>query len=170
MFHYPSLLFSSHFSSLPGAITHAGSWPTQEVASNHLYPWPCPSNFWLTASLHPPSLHPSIWGLVFPLAFCPPACPRWFSYTVDYKILLALGLYSDKTFQVPILKHRQVRLRFTLPRLILWVFVTSFFTGVGCQPAAQPPTWRTRVPLIVWAITFDLSGKGDPTSSKLPPA
>jgi hypothetical protein len=26
------------------------------------------------------------------------------------------------------------------------------------------------VPLLVWAITFDLSGKGDPTSSKLPPA
>ena len=26
--------------SLPGATTHAGFWPTQEVASNHLYPWP----------------------------------------------------------------------------------------------------------------------------------
>jgi len=35
-----------------------------------------------------------------------------------------------------------------------------FFTG----------TWRTRVPLLVWAITFDLFGKGGPTSSKLPPA
>ena len=45
-----------------------------------------------------------------------------------------------------------------------------FFTGAGCQPAAQPSTWRTTVPLLVWAITFDLSGKGDPTSSKLPPA
>ena len=31
--------------SLPGTTTHAGSWPTQEVASNHLYPWPCSSNF-----------------------------------------------------------------------------------------------------------------------------
>ena len=46
--------------SLPGATTHAGSWPTQEVTSNHLYPWPCFSNFWLPASLHPSSLHPSI--------------------------------------------------------------------------------------------------------------
>ena len=72
-----------HFTSLPGTTTHAGSWPTQEVASNHLYPWPCSSNFWLPASLHPSSLHPSIWGLAFPLAFCPPACPRWFSYMVD---------------------------------------------------------------------------------------
>ena len=26
------------------------------------------------------------------------------------------------------------------------------------------------MPLLVWAITFNLSGKGDPTSSKLPPA
>jgi len=65
--------------ALPGVTTHAGSWPTQEVASNHLYPWPCSSNFWLPASLHPSSLHPSIWGLAFPLAFFPPACPRWFS-------------------------------------------------------------------------------------------
>jgi len=84
--------------------------------------------------------------------------------------LTAPGLYNDRTFQVPILKHRQARFRFTLQRLILWVFVTNIFTGVGRQPASQPPTWRTRVPLLVWAITFDLSGKEDPTSSKLPPA
>jgi hypothetical protein len=29
----------------------------------------------------------------------------------------------------------------------------------------QPPTWRARVSLFVWIITFDLSGMGDPTSS-----
>ena len=40
-----------------------------------------------------------------------------------------------------------------------------FFMGWGCQPHAQFPTWRTRVSLLVWVITFDLSGKGDPTSS-----
>jgi len=34
---------------------------------------------------------PSLLGLVFPLAFCPPACPRWFSYKVDY---LAFVLYA----------------------------------------------------------------------------
>ena len=84
--------------------------------------------------------------------------------------LLAPGLYNDKTFQVPILKHRQVRLRLRHLRLILWVFVISAFIGVGRQPADQPPTWRTRVLLLAWAITFDLSGKQDPTSSKLPPA
>jgi len=33
-----------------------------------------------------------------------------------------------------------------------------------------PPSWRARVSLLVWAITFELSGIGDPTSSKLPPA
>ena len=31
------------------------------------------------------------------------------------------------------------------------------------SPPPNPPTWRTRVPLLVWIITFDLSGKGDPT-------
>ena len=32
------------------------------------------------------------------------------------------------------------------------------FTGWGYQPHAQPPTWRTRVSLFVWVITFDMSG------------
>ena len=87
-------IITHHPSIRPGATTHAGSWPTQEIASNHLCPWPWSSNFWLPAPLHPSSLHPSIrpsiWGLAFPLAFCPPACPRWFSYVVDY---LAFVLY-----------------------------------------------------------------------------
>jgi len=47
------VLFSLH--SLPGATTHAGSWPTQEAASNHLYLWPWPSSFWLPTSLYPSS-------------------------------------------------------------------------------------------------------------------
>jgi hypothetical protein len=36
-----------------------------------------------------------------------------------------------------------------------------FFPGWGRYPHAQPPTWRTRVSLFVWVITFDLSGLGD---------
>ena len=43
--------------SLPGAATHAGSWPTQEAASNHLYLWPWPFSYWLPTSVHPSSLH-----------------------------------------------------------------------------------------------------------------
>ena len=46
--------------------------------------WPWSSSFQLPASLQPSSLHPSSWGLAFPLAFCPLACPRWFSYMADY--------------------------------------------------------------------------------------
>jgi hypothetical protein len=41
----------------------------------------------------------------------------------------------------------------------------KLFTGWGRQLHAQPPTWRTRVSLFVWIITFDLSSMGDPTSS-----
>jgi hypothetical protein len=41
----------------------------------------------------------------------------------------------------------------------------KLFTGWGHQLHAQPPTWRTRVSLFVWIITFDLSSMGDPTSS-----
>jgi hypothetical protein len=40
-----------------------------------------------------------------------------------------------------------------------------FCMGLGCQPHSQPPTWRSRVPLFVWAITFHLSGLGSPTGS-----
>jgi hypothetical protein len=40
-----------------------------------------------------------------------------------------------------------------------------FFTVRGRQPLAQPPTWRARVSLLVWVISFDLSGMGGPTSS-----
>jgi len=29
----------------------------------------------------------------------------------------------------------------------------------------QPPTWRTRVSLLVWVITLDVSGMGGPTTS-----
>jgi hypothetical protein len=44
-------------------------------------------------------------------------------------------------------------------------FVTIIFMVWGCHPHTQPPTWRTRVPLLAWVITFDLSSKGDPVSS-----
>jgi len=40
-----------------------------------------------------------------------------------------------------------------------------FFMGWGCQPHAQPPTWRTRISLFVWVITFDLTGMDGLTSS-----
>jgi hypothetical protein len=41
----------------------------------------------------------------------------------------------------------------------------KLFTGWSRQPHAQPPTWRAKVSLFVWIITFDLSDMGDPTSS-----
>jgi len=49
-------------------------------------------------------------------------------------------------------------------------FLRSFSTehilyGVGCQPHAQPPTWRTRMLLFVWDIIFDRSVMGGPTTS-----
>jgi hypothetical protein len=53
-----------------------------------------------------------------------------------------------------------VRLEFQLYRLNKFVF-----TGFRCQPNAQPPIWRTKVFLLVWNLTLDLSGLGDPASS-----
>ena len=39
------------------------------------------------------------------------------------------------------------------------------FTSLESQSNVQPPTWRTSVPLLVWPLPFDLTAKGDPTSS-----
>jgi hypothetical protein len=48
----------------------------------------------------------------------------------------------------------------------LWGFLNiGFSPRWGHHPHAQSPTWRTRVSLFVWIITFDLSGLGDPASS-----
>ena len=45
-------------------------------------------------------------------------------------------------------------------------FVTIIFLlGGVVSPLPNPPTWRTWVSLFVWVITFDLSGRGGPTSS-----
>ena len=51
------------------------------------------------------------------------------------------------------------RLCFVCPVSNLRSFSTNIsFTGWHYQPHAQPPSWRTRVSLLVWIITFDLSG------------
>jgi len=36
---------------------------------------------------------------------------------------------------------------------------------MSAGPSTQPPTWRTSVSLFIWVLSFDLSGKGGPTSS-----
>jgi hypothetical protein len=51
------------------------------------------------------------------------------------------------------------------PRLVVRFLNNILFTGWGCLPHAQPPTWRARVPLLVWTLLFYLSGMGGPTSS-----
>jgi hypothetical protein len=46
-----------------------------------------------------------------------------------------------------------------------WVSEQIIFMVWGCQPHAQPPTWRTRVSLFIWVIALDLSGMGGLTGS-----
>ena len=52
-----------------------------------------------------------------------------------------------------------------LPLWFYGVLNRKYFYGGGVEPHARPATWRARVSLLVWVITFDLSGKGDPASS-----
>ena len=63
--------------------------------------------------------------------------------------------YSPPSFPQHLLNPSEASLRFPAHK---------FFSGVRSKPNAQPPTWRTRVSLFVWVITFDLSGLGDTAS------
>ena len=45
-----------------------------------------------------------------------------------------------------------------------------FFMGWGCQPHAQPPTWRTRVSHLVWVITLTCLAWYALPVAMLPPA
>jgi hypothetical protein len=45
----------------------------------------------------------------------------------------------------------------------------KIFYEVGLYLHVQPPAWRTRVSLVLWVITFDLSGMGDLAVATIPP-
>jgi hypothetical protein len=86
---------------------------------------------------------------------------------------LVLGLPNCKQFSnVPSAKNQFLfpkstswSVCWTLPRHLRGFHNVTFFTGWGHQPHAQPPTWRTRVSLFIWVISFDLSGISAPASS-----
>jgi hypothetical protein len=44
-------------------------------------------------------------------------------------------------------------------------FCEEFLQGRVVSPTPNPPTWRTRVSLLVWHLPRNLSGMGGPTSS-----
>jgi hypothetical protein len=53
-----------------------------------------------------------------------------------------------------------------LNSIIIGFLTILLFYGDGVvSPMPQPPTWRTRVSLLVWVIIFDLSGMGGPASN-----
>jgi hypothetical protein len=55
---------------------------------------------------------------------------------------------------------------YDLPAIVKTISPVRAFYGVGpSTPLPTPPTWRARVSLFAWIITFELSGIGDPTSS-----
>jgi hypothetical protein len=47
------------------------------------------------------------------------------------------------------------------PKLVVRFLNKFLFTG--CHSHAQPPTWRATLSLLIWTLSFDLSGMGDPT-------
>jgi hypothetical protein len=43
------------------------------------------------------------------------------------------------------------------PHLYRSLPTSKILTWLNCQPHARPPTWRTRVSVFVWVISFDPS-------------
>jgi hypothetical protein len=95
--------------------------------------------------------------------------PALYLSSYSNRSLSTPALCKDNTLQVPTNKYFGcvfIHLTFNFclwptkcPTLSLWGCVNvMFFTRWGCQPLAQPSTWRTRVSVSVRFITFDLSG------------
>jgi len=110
-----------------------------------------------------------------PLCPCPailfPVVPLWQAYILLTERAMIVVLQSWIMFEHSMYQKsipfpcNQVVIYLLIPRH-LWGFLNiGFFPGWGRYPHAQPPTWRTRVSLFVWVITFDLKGLGDPASS-----
>ena len=74
--------------------------------------------------------------------------PFFFFWHYSHWLILA-------SFKI-VLKHPASNFRSSSTEQYLWG---------GLSAPVQPPTWRTRVSLFVWVITFDLFGMGGPTSS-----
>ena len=92
--------------------------------------------------------------------------PNYFSSASN--MLLRLALRSS--VNLSLIQHcpplYSVLCRCLLPVSNFRSFSTNIcFMGWGCESHAQPPTWRNRLSLFVWVITFDLYGTGGLTSS-----
>ena len=109
-------------------------------------------------------LHSSLFSalLLHPLISSSCNAPLWTTSTH-----LVLG--NVQTFHVPKINSFSLhpgRLLFVKPIQGIWGFLNAnSFPRCGHHPHTQPPTWRTRVSIFVWVITFDLSSLGDPASS-----
>ena len=118
-----------------------------------------------TSYIHPSMALQPLPGLGLPHKMPPfiPIC----SFTLPSSFpqqLLSISLnhiYNVWTFNSQVIVYLLVLSEASL-RVFYWGGV------ITCMP--NPPTWRTRVSLFVWAITFDLSNLGDPASATLPPA
>ena len=121
--------------------------------------------------------HPSIYGATAPSGPWPPS--------QDVSIHLYLQLFSSILLSpavlfhliVDVIEHSMYRKSVPFPcnQVVVYLLIPTeaslrssehrFFPGWGRYPHTHPPTWRTRVSLSVWVITFDLSCLGDPASS-----
>jgi hypothetical protein len=90
-------------------------------------------------------------------------------YFTDLYVLIRLGLgncrffFYGATAWYRALASLIRPLRFRLDSRFRDTYIFLRWEVVSLSP--NPPTWRTRVSLLVWIIPFDLSGMSGPTSS-----
>ena len=123
--------------SLYGTVVRSSTYDVQRQICTHslTYSQAQPMQGLGRLKKSPPTI--SILGLALPISHSQPLCILHHSIHPSKVWPSHSPSALWKTFQVPILKHRQVHLRLSRPRLILWVFVTSIFYR-GRSSAGRP--------------------------------
>ena len=139
--------------SIYGATAPSGPWPPSKRASTRHHFLLFSSIFsFLIIAMHLSEPHPPIWFLAFPLVLC---C----------RMFKQCSYVPSAKNQFLFLIAESSSICWTFPRQLRSFHNITFFSGMGLSAHAQPPTWRTRVSLFVWVISFDLSGMGAHASS-----
>jgi hypothetical protein len=91
--------------------------------------------------------------------------PSLYFFSCESNDISAPVLNSVRTFRIPRIKLFFLSSVYQSSPRHLWGFLNINSSMGWGRSDAQSTSWRTRVSFLVWVITFDLFGMGDPASS-----